>query len=57
MALTGAHAPGATPLTEEDIRGLKLASVTTQGELSEVEAILFRLSFVNSSQTHPSDTL
>jgi hypothetical protein len=38
MALTGAHAPGATPLTEEDIRGLKLASVTTQGELNEVEA-------------------
>jgi hypothetical protein len=27
MALTGAHAPGATPLTEEDIRGLKLASI------------------------------
>jgi hypothetical protein len=24
MALTGAHTPGATPLTEEDIRGLKL---------------------------------
>jgi Fic-DOC domain mobile mystery protein B len=38
MALTGAHAPGATPLTEEDIRGLKLASVTTQAELNEVEA-------------------
>jgi hypothetical protein len=33
MALTGAHAPGATPLTEEDIRGLKLANITTQGEL------------------------
>jgi fido (protein-threonine AMPylation protein) len=38
MALTGAHAPAATPLTGEDIRGLKLASVTTQGELNEVEA-------------------
>lgn len=38
MALTGAHATGATPLTEEDIRGLKLASVTTQGELNEAEA-------------------
>jgi hypothetical protein len=34
MALTGAHAPGATALTEEDIRGLKLASITTQGELN-----------------------
>jgi hypothetical protein len=38
MALTGAHAPGATPLTEEDIRGLKLANITTQGELNEAEA-------------------
>src|SRR5258708_4203339 len=38
MALTGAHAPGATPLSEEDLRGLKLASVTTQGELNEAEA-------------------
>jgi fido (protein-threonine AMPylation protein) len=38
MALIGAHTPGATPLTEEDIRGLKLASVTTQGELNEAEA-------------------
>ena len=38
MALTGAHAPGATPLTEEDIRGLKLASIATQGELNEAEA-------------------
>jgi hypothetical protein len=35
MALIGAHTPGATPLTEEDIRGLKLASITTQGELNE----------------------
>jgi hypothetical protein len=26
------------PLTEEDIRGLKLASITTQGELNEAEA-------------------
>ncbi len=38
MALTGAHAPGATPLTEEDLRGLKIPSVRTQGELNEVEA-------------------
>jgi len=38
MALIGAHTPRATPLTEEDIRGLKLASVTTQGELNEAEA-------------------
>lgn len=38
MALTGAHAPGATPLSEEDLRGLKLASVTSQGELNEAEA-------------------
>jgi fido (protein-threonine AMPylation protein) len=38
MALTGAHVPGATPLTEQDIRGLKLASITTQGELNEAEA-------------------
>ena len=38
MALTGTHAPDATPLTEEDIRGLKLASIATQGELNEAEA-------------------
>jgi fido (protein-threonine AMPylation protein) len=38
MALIGAHTPGATPLTEEDIRGLKLASITTHGELNEAEA-------------------
>jgi len=38
MALTDAHAPGATPLSEEDLRGLKLTSVTTQGELNEAEA-------------------
>jgi hypothetical protein len=38
MALTGAHVPGATPLTEEDIRGLRLANITTQGELNEAEA-------------------
>ncbi|HVZ34792.1 MAG TPA: mobile mystery protein B, partial [Polyangiaceae bacterium] len=37
MALTGAHAPGATPLTEEDVQGLKIASITTQGELNEAE--------------------
>jgi hypothetical protein len=38
MALTGAHAPGATPLSEQDIRGLKIQSITTQGELNEAEA-------------------
>jgi Fic-DOC domain mobile mystery protein B len=38
MALTDAHAPGATPLSEEDIAGLKLANITTQGELNEAEA-------------------
>ena len=38
MALTGAHAPGATPLSEEDIAGLKPANITTQGELNEAEA-------------------
>lgn len=38
MALTGAHAPGATPLSEEDIRGLRIESITTQGELNEAEA-------------------
>jgi Fic-DOC domain mobile mystery protein B len=38
MALTGAHAPGATPLSEEDLRGLKLVSISNQGELNEAEA-------------------
>jgi Fic-DOC domain mobile mystery protein B len=38
MALTGAHAPGATPLSQEDVRGLKIESITTQGELNEAEA-------------------
>jgi Fic-DOC domain mobile mystery protein B len=38
MALTGAHAPGATPLSDEDIAGLKAANITTQGELNEAEA-------------------
>lgn len=38
MALTGAHAPGATPLSEEDIAGLKPSNITTQGELNEAEA-------------------
>ena len=36
MALTGAHAPGATLLSEEDIAGLKLANITTQGELNHL---------------------
>lgn len=38
MALTGAHAPDATPLSEEDVRGLKIESITTQDELNEAEA-------------------
>lgn len=38
MALIGAHAPGATPLTVEDLQGLKIPSVTTHGELNAVEA-------------------
>ena len=38
MALTGSHAPGATPLTEEDLQGLRIPSVRTHGELNEVEA-------------------
>jgi Fic-DOC domain mobile mystery protein B len=37
VALTGAQAPGATPLRDEDIKGLKHA-VTTFGELNELEA-------------------
>jgi Fic-DOC domain mobile mystery protein B len=37
MALTNAHAPGATPLRAEEIKGLKHA-VTTHGELNELEA-------------------
>lgn len=38
MALTGSHAPGATPLSEEDLCGLKLASISNQRELNEAEA-------------------
>jgi Fic-DOC domain mobile mystery protein B len=38
MALTGAHAPGATPLSDEDLQGLRIPSVKTHGELNEVEA-------------------
>jgi Fic-DOC domain mobile mystery protein B len=38
MPLTGAHAPGATPLTPEDVAGLKVRSVATHGELNEAEA-------------------
>jgi Fic-DOC domain mobile mystery protein B len=38
MALTGAHAPGATPLSDEDLEGLRVPSVKTHGELNEVEA-------------------
>jgi Fic-DOC domain mobile mystery protein B len=38
MALTGINAPGATPLSDEDLQGLRIPSVTTHGELNEVEA-------------------
>jgi Fic-DOC domain mobile mystery protein B len=38
MPLTGAHAPGATPLTPEDVAGLRARSVTTHRELNEAEA-------------------
>jgi Fic-DOC domain mobile mystery protein B len=38
MALTGAHAPGATPLSDEDLRGLRIPSVRTHAELNEAEA-------------------
>jgi Fic-DOC domain mobile mystery protein B len=38
MPLEGAHAPGATPLTSDDIAGLKIRSITTHGELNEAEA-------------------
>jgi len=37
MGLTGAHAPGATPLEPDDIVGLIPAHVTTQGQLNEFE--------------------
>jgi Fic-DOC domain mobile mystery protein B len=37
VGLTGAHAPGATPLDPDDIVGLKPRHVTTQGQLNEVE--------------------
>jgi fido (protein-threonine AMPylation protein) len=37
VALTDPHAPGATPLRPEELRGLK-HSVTTHGELNELEA-------------------
>ena len=38
MPLEGAHAPGATPLTPDDIAGLKIRSITTHAELNEAEA-------------------
>ncbi len=37
MALIGAHAPGATPLTADDVLGLKLPA-TAHGELNALEA-------------------
>lgn len=41
MALTDPHALGATPLTPEDLEGLKLPA-TTHGELNELEAANIR---------------
>ncbi|HYM96537.1 MAG TPA: mobile mystery protein B [Candidatus Sulfotelmatobacter sp.] len=41
MALTDPHAPGATPLSPEDLEGLKLPA-TTHGELNELEAANIR---------------
>ena len=41
MALTDPHAPGATPLSAEDLEGLKLPA-TTHGELNELEAANIR---------------
>jgi Fic-DOC domain mobile mystery protein B len=38
MALTEINAPGATPLSDEDLQGLRIPSVTTHGELNEAEA-------------------
>jgi Fic-DOC domain mobile mystery protein B len=38
VALTGAHAPGATPLSAEDVQGLKIPTITTHGELNRAEA-------------------
>lgn len=38
VALTGAHAPGATPIEPEDLEALIPGSVTTQSELNEWEA-------------------
>lgn len=37
MALIGESVAGETPLTEEDLRGLKLPFVRTRGQLNEVE--------------------
>ncbi len=37
MALTGEMVPGETPLTEEDLKGLKFPWVKTRGQLSSVE--------------------
>jgi Fic-DOC domain mobile mystery protein B len=38
MALAGAHAPGATPLSDDDLQGLRIPSVKTHADLNEVEA-------------------
>jgi Fic-DOC domain mobile mystery protein B len=38
MIAPGAHSPGATPLSPEDVAGLKLSWVSTQEELNEAEA-------------------
>lgn len=56
MALVGAHAPGATPLRPEDIRGLKLPHITTYPDLNEAEAaniILGQEWGLRARATHP----
>lgn len=39
VGLAGSHAPGATPLTPEDLEGLLFHHVTTQAQLNELEEI------------------
>jgi fido (protein-threonine AMPylation protein) len=37
MALIGKNVPGETPLSDQDLQGLKLPLLTTRGQLSAVE--------------------
>jgi hypothetical protein len=37
MALTDPHAPGATPLTTDQLKGLRNAFITTHAELNRAE--------------------